>query len=772
MRATAASVTLTALLGLSPACATGAEIIIRATSVLPDAVQAVLYEVAQPLPLRFEPGWPVESLLRSYCGGSISNLYLAQFRELNLHEPSPLAPAARAREFRLPPCPRIARNVVVQVGAADQFESLLLRELGATPATPLLVCAPNPPTAREESCRWIAAAEAVASVNGGTGARLDQLQPGRQLQLPFVSRATTVVLKPSISPTEAMRRLRDATRRTPAGEALLLIEPDPGLRLLDMVNRDSPLLLAAGCGANDPPPRNWPFDLRAAREAIVAGLAHRRQRVQRSVVRVADTGVVGLEAGDGLPAAFLARNDAEMPGARRDANHNGFLDDRWGIDADNSGDLTPVTGLDDAGRHGTLVAHLALGGRTLHATMPELSQLIGLNFARLFTTRLRTAATADAAALGSSIRAEPPLAHIINFSVGGPGEILMFRPAMEQLLIRGQLLVIAAGNERRSLAVHPLYPASYSGIPQVRPAMLVVGAHGPTGEITGFSNWGRRYVDLLAPGCRIPDALAGDAPVLHGTSAAAPLVTFTAAVLRALLPDPQPARIRDRLHASARFVSDHVAQVTAFGGVLDIPVALRPFDDVVRPVDGEPIIGRWLEEEPTAFCAGQDPPAPGEVVRVRVIASQTGGEVQLAILRRDYNLNQDEEPVCVAAPGPGPTILPERGAEPQQLAWRQVTSFVPALDLADRRVPLPGGVPTSGSRAVLVEALTAAPRTPERSALIQRIQQNLGAIGLPVGAVDGRLGPATTASVRAFQTRRNEQPTGQLTEPQIRALLR
>jgi hypothetical protein len=266
---------------------------------------------------------------------------------------------------------------------------------------------------------------------------------------------------------------------------------------------------------------------------------------------------------------------------------------------------------------------------------------------------------------------------------------------------------------------------------------------------------------------------------LAGTSFAAPLVAFTAALIRDFLYEPQSRRIRERLWASTRWVSDDVAGKTAFGGVLDIPAALRVFDDVARLKGGELKPGQWLAPPRFKPCSDYKALPPSLVVRVRV-EQRENAPLMLHMLRRDDNGEVFEEPAgCAAANDDGPQMRLDGTGEEKRFHWSELEAFIPAVSSDQRRGS--GGVspPATVVPAALapIAAVPAgAPPTTTRatrgpSPEVVKVQVTLHALGLPV-TVDGIVGPGTHVAIREFQRKRFEAPTGLLSPTQLQAVLR
>jgi hypothetical protein len=135
---------------------------------------------------------------------------------------------------------------------------------------------------------------------------------------------------------------------------------------------------------------------------------------------------------------------------------------------------------------------------------------------------------------------------VLNNSWGGGP----FSPSLYQAIVRantaGILFVCAAGNESADNDETPHFPSSYE-VPNV----VSVGALTAAGIVAGFSNYGKKSVDVFAPGDNIlstlPDNTYG---TLSGTSMASPHVAGTAGLIAAAYPTATPAEIKARLLGS------------------------------------------------------------------------------------------------------------------------------------------------------------------------------------------------------------------------------
>jgi subtilisin family serine protease len=234
-------------------------------------------------------------------------------------------------------------------------------------------------------------------------------------------------------------------------------------------------------------------------------------------------------------------NPADPPNGVDD-DGNGFIDDVHGIDLANSdGDPT------DDSSHGTHVAGI-IGAEGNNAI-----GTVGVNWrvrlmALKFLDRDGAGNTADAAqAIDYAVSHG---ARVINASWGGPAYSLALYRAIQAAAVQGAVVVAAAGNEGDNSDASPEYPAAYD-----LPNIVSVAASDSSDQLADFSNYGRRTVDLAAPGDEIystvPSSFAASGYAAYsGTSMAAPFVAGAAALYLSREPNAIFPQIRDALFQS------------------------------------------------------------------------------------------------------------------------------------------------------------------------------------------------------------------------------
>lgn len=578
---------------------------------LPTEIQALLAEAGKneivDVPNAIDP----YEVVRSNCGGSVTNDYLSTVTKLN---PNFIFRTENSvRKILMPPCVRVAKNVLVPVRKGDDTNSFAKRATGVSGEDTVLVCDPKAPPAGFPKC-WMPMAEALAWLNG----RKLQLGPqdfipGKTLVTPTKTWPTTIALKQGVNAQEVLMTINKALPASKNGTPKAVAEA--GWELIAPLDASSDKVQGACVGTEAP--KNWPFNVQVIMNKLKAG---KETAIKRNyfngpaVIRISDTGFSGI--GTYFPLEFVATNRFDKADQPEDKDDNGYKADQYGISADNQGDLEPFSD-DSLGPHGTQVADMALGGRELRMAYPELSSMLHVSFFKVFGKKTGSIRAED----GLLYRAMTPIKNqddprVINFSVGSrdPTSTQMFTDILRGARFSNVLVVVAAGNDGDDIGAKPMFPASYGGNESdFLNMMLTVGAVAPDGSVASFSNRSESRVDILAAGCRIPSKGAiGVVTLLNGTSIAAPQASFSAGSLN-MLGIKQMWQVKQRILVSA----DHVPQLhkyTRLGGIiLNVERALSVFDDVMRTKDANTSdqIGTWKRPTmPLQVCAsGESLPA-------------------------------------------------------------------------------------------------------------------------------------------------------------------
>jgi subtilisin family serine protease len=147
-------------------------------------------------------------------------------------------------------------------------------------------------------------------------------------------------------------------------------------------------------------------------------------------------------------------------------------------------------------------------------------------------------------------------ASIINMSFGkalSPQKNLV-DDAVKYAETKGVLLVHAAGNDNEDIDKNPHYPSSRMLRGPRATNVLTVGASSSleNEELPGgFTNYGRKSVDVMAPGVSIYSLKPGNDYVVHsGTSMATPVTAGVAAMLMSYYPELSASQVKEIIMAS------------------------------------------------------------------------------------------------------------------------------------------------------------------------------------------------------------------------------
>ena len=130
---------------------------------------------------------------------------------------------------------------------------------------------------------------------------------------------------------------------------------------------------------------------------------------------------------------------------------------------------------------------------------------------------------------------------------------------------KGVLLVHAAGNSAQNIDTIANYPMIEYADKSRATNWITVGASGPTNKdgnslTANFSNYGKKEVDVFAPGVKIYSTVPGGNTYenLQGTSMASPVVAGLAAFILEYYPKLSPAQVKYVIEKSSRAPSELV----------------------------------------------------------------------------------------------------------------------------------------------------------------------------------------------------------------------
>lgn len=289
------------------------------------------------------------------------------------------------------------------------------------------------------------------------------------------------------------------------------------------------------------------------------------------VVAVLDTGV------DYRHSALKSKmwiNRDEISGNGIDDDRNGYIDDIYGIDLA-GGDSDPVDG-DAHGTHcaGVIAASadpttgargVAPGARIMAV------RIIGdksVGFLSDAVAGIKYAADNGAKVISNSWRVYRAWKHV------DPSDenIALLRGSIDYARSKGAIFVAAAGNESRNLdssTTETMFPGGFKGISN----LVVVAASGKTDQVTFFTNFGKSYVTVAAPGDEIISTVPGNFwQAMSGTSMATPLVA--GAVARGLSAGYGSSRTIQKLISTSSTMPAWREKVRA-GGVVNLVEFLK-----------------------------------------------------------------------------------------------------------------------------------------------------------------------------------------------------
>lgn len=146
-----------------------------------------------------------------------------------------------------------------------------------------------------------------------------------------------------------------------------------------------------------------------------------------------------------------------------------------------------------------------------------------------------------------------PEIKILSMSLGGGGVNNQLKQTFDKAVEKNKLVFVAAGNDNSNVDVKPNFPVSIES-----DAIVGIGAYDGTGQMSSFSNYGAKHVDIASPGSdimsTIPVSKAGGNAnnayaAFAGTSMATPIAAGIGALLWSTGPNMKAQDVKKELLA-------------------------------------------------------------------------------------------------------------------------------------------------------------------------------------------------------------------------------
>ncbi|HEX8235861.1 MAG TPA: S8 family serine peptidase [Abditibacteriaceae bacterium] len=264
------------------------------------------------------------------------------------------------------------------------------------------------------------------------------------------------------------------------------------------------------------------------------------------VVAVIDTGVDYTHPD---LSANMWRNPGEIAGNSKDDDNNGYIDDVYGIDAEN-GDTDPLDD-DDHGTHCAGVIGAASNNGVGISGINWSVRIMALKF--LGPDGGSTAGAIKCFEYVTMMKRRGTNIRVTSNSWGGAGYSAALKTAMDAAGNAGVIHMTASGNDGFNTDSEASYPSNFNS-----PSVVSVAASDAQDNRPSWSNYGRTSVDLAAPGNDILSTVRGGYAFYSGTSMATPQVSGAAALLAAY----QPSLTVEQLKATLMNTVDVLPQWT------------------------------------------------------------------------------------------------------------------------------------------------------------------------------------------------------------------
>ena len=159
----------------------------------------------------------------------------------------------------------------------------------------------------------------------------------------------------------------------------------------------------------------------------------------------------------------------------------------------------------------------------------------------------------------------------------------LVREALDEAEQKNVLVVHAAGEGPRDVDNRPVYPTGLKADGTSYPNFITVAASDVNGMPLHLTNYGKKNVDLFAPGVDVYSCDAGDNYFkLTGTNASAAVVAGVAALLKSRFPKLTAAQIKDLIVSTATQASSEEVFYPFEPEAANIPVKPAHYSDLCR----------------------------------------------------------------------------------------------------------------------------------------------------------------------------------------------
>jgi len=277
------------------------------------------------------------------------------------------------------------------------------------------------------------------------------------------------------------------------------------------------------------------------------------------VVAVIDT---GIDYNHPDLKGVMWTNPNEIAGNGKDDDGNGIIDDVYGVDYTSNDRGNPI----DRQGHGTHCAGTIAAQANNNAGIAGVASAAQSKVKLMAVKGLSDQGTGATSWLMNGLNyAIGKGAQISSNSWGGRGsdngvlkDILDSNP--------GHLFIAAAGNDKTQITDTVKYTTCSTNAA----TQICVGSTTSSDTMSGFSNYGKPYVHVMAPGSGILSTYPNNRYArLSGTSMACPQVSGLAALLMTMRSNLTPIQVKNIIEQNVQSKSQYTAVATS-GGLIDV----------------------------------------------------------------------------------------------------------------------------------------------------------------------------------------------------------